>query len=264
MLIRILSVWSLIFCFGRAAFEIEIVAPAAIACGGIISLNSTGSNPAAIVGSKGGFCSLNYSNLYGIKNLQSWNATVLITTNLKNGYASRLNVLGNDIYQEKLLGFSYGRQFSNLIAAGATVNYYDLTISGFPRSGAIGLNFGAKFFPDTTLRFALLFENVNAPKICRGKEILPQTFAFGWQWQILKRAELSGEIFKDTHRPFIMRSGVRIRVVRGCNLLTGVQFNHDRFSGGLELTWRKMQLALAVQHHPTLPLTFYYGCGFQF
>jgi len=261
---RLIFLLLLSFCMASGAFEIATVAPGAIARGGIVSVGPDGTNPAAIVNDNGCFCGLNYTNLYGIKNLQCWDADILVTARSKNGYALRLNVLGNTVYQEKSLGFSYGRQFSKSIAVGVTINYYDLTISGYRRTGTAGFTCGAKFFPDTTLNFTLLFENVNAPKICDGQENLPQIFAFGWQWQALGRCELSGEIFKDTRRPFIFRSGLRIEIVRGCDLLAGVQFNPDRFAGGFEITWRRIRFACAVQHHPALPFTFYYGCGLNF
>jgi len=264
MLKRLIFLWLLSFGMAPAAFDIATVAPGAIARGGIVSVAPGGSNPAAIVNHNGGFCGLNYANLYSIKNLQCWDADLLFTVRSKNGFAVRLNVLGNTVYQEKSFGFSYGRLFSELMAVGATVSYYDLAIVGYRRTGAVGFNCGAKFFPDTTLSFALLFENVNAPKICGGQEKLPQTFVFGWQWQPLGRGELTGEIFKDTRRPFIFRSGLRIEIAPGCDLLAGVQFNPDRFSGGIALTWRKIRLTCAVQHHPTLPFTFYYGCGLNF
>lgn len=264
MLKRLFFVWLLLFSAARAAFEIKIANPAAIARGGIISLFPGGTNPAILIKDKGFQCGLNYSNLYGIKNLTIWDANLQYTTRSRAGIALHITTLGNAIYQEKSVGFSYARHLSSLISAGITVNYYDLTITGYQTTGAFGLNFGTSFYPDSNLGFSLSFENINAPKICNGQEELPQTFAFGWQWRPLQRGELSAEIFKDTRRPFIFRSGIRIGIVRGFNLLAGIQLNPDRLSGGFELTWHQIQMALAIQHHPILPSTLYYGCGLNF
>jgi len=257
----------LIFCClsfiyaAQAAFEIQSVAPAVIARGGIVSLYPGASNPAALVENRGFYCGLDYSNLYGIKNLKAWDLLLLHTNRSQTGVAFQINVLGNTIYQEKTFGLSYGRQLTKVLACGLTGNYYDLTISNYRHTGAWGLNCGAQFFPDSTLSFALLFQNVNAPQICGGRETLPQVFAFGWRWLPLKRGELSGEIFKDTRRPFIYRTGIRIEFLQCLYLLGGVQFNPDRLSGGLELNLSKIRLALAIQHHTTLPYTLYCGCS---
>lgn len=261
MLQRILCCWLLFICSIQAAFEVQNNAAAIIAGGGQVSIAPEGSNPAALVNNRGFAGSLNYSNLYGIKNLRLWNCNFFYTTRRQSGYALRLHALGNPIYQEKTLSLACGRLILPLIALGISVNYYDLTIADYRHTSALGFNCGAKFFADTVLSFGLYFENVNAPKICAGQESLPQVFAFGWRWQPIRRGELSGELYKDTQRPFTFRSGVRIEIIRGYYLLAGIQLNPDRLAGGLEINWRKIRIALAVQHHPTLPYTFYYGCG---
>ncbi|HPC36678.1 MAG TPA: hypothetical protein P5268_07330 [Candidatus Marinimicrobia bacterium] len=264
MLKRSLICLSLGIGIAQAAFEIHQASPVIIAGGGTISVLPDGSNPATLIEKSGLSTSCDYSNLYGIKNLQIWEIGLFYNHHSKTGFALRLSTLGNPVYQEKTIGFSCARRILPLISLGATVNYYDLTISNYPRTGTVGLNCGLKLFPDSTLGFAILFENINAPKICDRQEPLPQVFAFGWQWKPIRRGDLSGEIFKDTRFPFTWRSGIRFEVFTGCNLLAGVQFNPDRFSGGLELSWHKFQIALAFLHHPTLPYTVYYQCGLNF
>jgi len=261
LLQRTLCCWLLFISATQAAFEIQNAAPTSVARGGNISISADGSNPAAPVGNQGFSSFLSYSNLYGIKNLRIWNCDLRYTHQSRFGLGLRFSALGNPTYQEKTLGFSLGRLVLPLIAAGISINYYDLTISDYRHSGSFGLNCGVKFFPDTTINFALYFENVDAPKICDGRESLPQAFAFGWHWQPVRRGDLTGEIYKDTQRPFTFRSGIRIEIIRGCNLLGGIQFNPDRVTGGLEIKWHKIRMAWAVQHHVALPLTFYYGCG---
>jgi len=260
---RVCIVWLLWFYALQAAFEIISIAPSVIAPGGSISITANGSNPAAFPETGKIRSALNYSKLYGIKNLEAWDADLQIKVRSQNGLRLRLMALGNSVYQERTLSLAYGRRMTQIVACGATINYYDLIIPNHLQTGVVGLDCGMKFFPDTALAFTLLMKNINVPKICSGREDLPQIFAFGWQWRPVRRGELSGEICKDTRRPFVFRSGLRVEVGPGWALLLGVQLNPDRLSGGFELTWRRIEMAFTVQHHPTLPLTFYYGCGFN-
>ncbi|MFA4838271.1 MAG: hypothetical protein WC703_02185 [Candidatus Neomarinimicrobiota bacterium] len=256
----------LLFVFQRlfAAFEIQTIQPDLIALGGVVSTRPNGLNPAAI-GETGGLrFDAVYSNLFGLKDLQSWNGNVAwADASGTNAFRLSVGAFGGEIYQERTLQASFGRAVRQFLRVGVAVDYYHLSVAGYENAGSLGVTAGAKFYPTDNWRLSILYANVNQPKLSGSREKLPQAFAVGCQYFWEPRLEIDAEIFKDTLFPFSFRVGTRVNLWRGLNGLIGFQSNPDRFSGGLNLTLGKFRFDFAAQHHVSLPLTFYVGCGFQ-
>lgn len=248
-----------------SAFEIQTIRPVLMGRGGIVSLHPDGLNPAALGERSSIAMGFDYSNLFGLKDLQSWDADIS-WTNRSQKHAARadLRSFGNEIYQEKVYGVQYGYRFRTFMNVGAGLNYYHVTATGYGGTGSIGLTCGAKFYPNDSFRIALLFINVNNPKLSGSKEMLPQVFAVGAQYFLESRLEVNAELFKDTLYPFSTRLGLRVRLFPGLNGFLGLQTNPERLSGGAELEIRRIKFEMAFQNHVALPLTFSFGCGFQF
>lgn len=246
-----------------AAFEMQVLNPSFIARGGIISIHSGSLNPAATLENQGIKFRVDYSNLFGIKGLRHSDFNVGWGNNNKRGAFLYVNSLGSQIYQENTYGIGYCHLIRKVIALGLLVKYYDLTIAGYDRAGTIGLTFGSKFYMNDIFRMSLLFQNVNAPKICNKSDALPESFTFGIQWIPDSRVEIDGEIFKDTIFPFSTRVGVKLAIFQGLFGLLGIQLNPDRYSGGISCYWNSFQFDVAILHHIVLPYTFYFGCSYK-
>ncbi len=246
-----------------AAFEVQALNPSFIARGGIISIHSGSLNPAATLENQGIKFRVDYSNLFGIKGLRCCDFSIGWGSESKRGASFHVNSLGSQIYQENTYGIGYCQSIRNVIALGVIVKYYDLEIAGYDSTGAIGLTFGSKFYLNDFLRMSLLFQNVNAPKICNKSDALPESFTFGIQWIPDSRVEIDVEIFKDTIFPFSTRVGAKVAVFQGLFGLLGVQLNPDRYSGGISFVWNGFQFDAAILHHVVLPYTFYFGCSYN-
>lgn len=253
----------LIFTFIKvyAAFELQTLNPDFIARGGIISIHPMSLNPAVMLENQGIRFRVDYSNLFGIKGIRCCDFNVGWGSRNKRGASLYVNSVGSQIYQENTYGIGYCHSIRNVIALGAIVKYYDLTIAGYARTGTIGLTIGSKFYMNDFLRMTLLFQNVNAPKICNKSDTLPESFTFGIQWIPDSRLEINAEIFKDTIFPFSTRVGAKVAIFKGVSGLLGVQLNPDRYSGGISCSWNSFQFDVAILHHVVLPYTIYFGCS---
>jgi len=245
---------------GQAAFEIQTVDPAAIACGHIVSLHPGLLNPAVNLEQKVWQLKASYTNLFGLKALQCWNLALYGGYGPKQGGGLLLSSLGNPDYQENSLSCSHAFQVHPHIFIGLSLTGYSLSIVGYSRTWSWGLNTGAKLYLHESLNVAILYQNINNAKVYQGDEALPQTFSMGLQWYAYPRLECDLEIFKDTLYPFATRAALKMELIPNIVAMTGVQLNPDRFAAGLQCRWKRMGFSAALFHHQALPITFYFGC----
>jgi hypothetical protein len=247
-----------------AAFEVQLLHPALIARGGLVSLHPESLNPAAAIEVSGIRLRLNYSNLFGIRELQSGALNLSWSRSQRRAIPLTVSYLGNDIYRECRMGLGYSQMLRKVIAVGATLNYYFVDIRDYSHAGTLALDVGLKFYISSFLRLALLYQNVSGATLYREPNNLPQSFSLGFQWLPHPRLELDGEIFKDALFPFATRVGVMISFLKGIQGLLGVQLNPDRFAAGINLDLKFLQFDIALLSHSALPYTYYFGCGLSF
>ena len=259
------NLFILLLCFVyklNAAFELQTFSSESIATGGIISTTVFGNNPAIIDDNYKFLVSSNYSNLFGIKELHCWDFGALYRWGEYNSISIKANSVGNDIYQENTYQIGFARKLELPISLGVSVSLFDLSIVEFDKERAVGVNLGVCYFLTEKLFVSTLYGNVNAPKICNGKEELPQYYAIGLNWEIIPRIEIKGELFKDTIYPFNARFGTAIKLHNNINFFTGLQTNPDRFSSGISIQLFNVKFTSSMQTHLKLPETYYFGCQF--
>jgi len=246
-----------------AAFELQQLNSEIVGTGGIVSLHPFGNNPGFFPDDSKLSLSTNYTNLFGIKDLHCWDLGLQYTIRPSMSASFKANSVGSDVYQENTYTLGYSYRFGIPIAAGISLSYYDLSVSGFSREQAIGLSSGIIYYLNDNLKAATLFGNFNRPRICNKKEALPEFFAFGIRWQVNPFISVSSEIFKDTLYPFNFRVATQLKPLKFIHLFTGMQTNPDRFSGGISINISKVQFTSALQSHLKLPNTYYFGCSFM-
>ena len=258
----------LILCLGLesafAAFEIQSINPQLIALGGIVSLLPSSPNPAANTEQVGRLIRFDYSRLYGIKGLDCYEAYCSWTMIRHRALGLVLRSFGNSIYSENTLELSWAIQYRDYLAIGVAANYFQIDIANYGMSGTIGLSFGTKYYLSRTIQLAVLFQNVNQPKIYSKIEHLPECFSLGMQLKPHRQLEWDVEVFKDTGFPFTPRTGICIKTLPFLDIRLGVQLNPDRLAGGFSFYWKGLRCDAAYLHHMVLPGTIYVGCGLCF
>ncbi len=245
-----------------AAFELQQLNSEIVANGGITSLHYQGNNPAISNMDYKFIISSNYTNLFGIKDLHCWDIGIVYNFHKNNSIFFKTNSIGDKLYQENTYSLSYSRKFDIPISIGIALEYYNLTIDNFPTENAIGITTGICYFLNEKVRVATLFGNVNRPRICKNKELLPEYFAFGLHWKFHHKIEISSELFKDTIYPFNSRFGVKINMHNNIKIYSGLQTNPDRFSSGISIQIFNLNFISSMQSHLKLPNTYYFGCTF--
>ncbi len=246
-----------------AAFELQCFNPLWIARANIQAQYPGGINPAALRTSRGWAFSLNYANLYGIKELTAWQGQATWQFHPKHHLSADYSLLGNAIYQERTIGLSYGWQFNPMLAIGSRLALYDLYVADYSFAPTLGIGLGALFRVDSALSIGMLLNNCNQPRLHHQADEIPQTFTCGLRWRIVRRLELGAELYKDLSFPLTEKVGLDFGLLPGWHLLAGVQLNPDRLTLGTIITIRHFSFAVAWQHHPTLPYTVYLGCSWQ-
>lgn len=250
--------------FCPAAFEVQSINSSLIALGSMTSLYPGSLNPAALVAYKTLYLRADYARLYGLAGLDYYQAQLGWFSPKHKHLGLELRSFGNQIYQEKTAGFSYGLLYREILSLGLSVHFYNIAILGYQNSTAIGLTVGSVCDLSERLQVAVLFQNVNSPSIYKYSDPLPECFSMGIRYQPRTKIELCGEIFKDTEFPFSLRMGTILKPFDFVDLKFGAQFNPDRYSGGFSIYWKKLSLDFAFQHHQVLPYTLYCGIGYGF
>ncbi len=256
----ILFVLLLSYSVAQGAFEIQTVDPTAMACGNIVCLQPGSLNPATHLEQKGWEVGASYTNLFGLKALQCWNLSLYGSYGRKQGGALLVSSLGNKNYQENSYTLGHAYRIHRRMTMGVSLSGYGLSVVGYSKSWSCGLNVGAKLYLHETLNAAILYQNVNNPKVYQGGEPLPQSFCLGVQWYAHPRLECDLEIFKDTLYPFITRAALKLEFIQNIIGMAGVQLNPDRFAAGFSCRWKGLGFSAALFHHQALPSTFYFGC----
>jgi hypothetical protein len=249
-------------CF--AAFELQSVNTVSIALGNMNSLYPSSLNPAAQVECRGKLARFDYARIFNIKGLDYYE------TRLSHGFRGNqaagisMQIFGNSLYQEKTFETQYARRLLEMVSIGLAVRLYHISITGYQNSVTAGVTMGVCYYLNERLTLATLFQNVNNPKIYRESNQLPQCYSLGVRYRMVPQIELYAELFKDIEFPFNPKGAILLQALPILDIMLGIQYHPNRYSGGLSFHWRKLRFDLALQHHMVLPYTLYCGFGIGF
>ena len=153
-------------------------------------------NPANLSGNKIQV-SLDYQNYYGIKDLNQVNLVLNLPTN-RIPASFGVSSFGNNLYRELQLITAGAYRIASTLSLGLSFQYYFCSIKGYGSQATWGINMGVAYELLDNVHIGSQITNINQPTISRIREKLPQTFAFGINYQATKLLKLNIELFHDT------------------------------------------------------------------
>jgi len=246
-----------------AAFELQAGSALQIAQANILAQFPGGLNPAVHFEQPGWNTNLTYGKLYGLAKLTLWSNQLHWQINRRQRIGLDYSSVGNTFYREQTYSISYGRQVYPYVGLGLRVSIYDLYVENYTVKPTIGFSLGTIFQTDTNYSIGILLTNLNQPHLHNQPNQIPRTFTCGFRWRVHPRLCLAAELYKDLDFPLAEKLGCDLQLLPFWHLVGGVRLNPENFNLGTAFSWHGFTAMMALQQHPTLPMTLYFGLGWQ-
>ena len=209
-----------------------------------------------------------YSRPFNLNELSYGLITFIMPTQwFSTGLSFR--TFGEEIYNERILLFSLGREIHPRILLGMNFRLMMLSIKNdsgidYGSDQALGMDLGVLFRLGRGVQLGGYFHNINKPTIAQNNELLPQIFSIGIAYVPVCGLTLAMDLYKDLDFPYIYRIGQEFRFSQYLALRAGWQTSSwrgyaTRFTSGIGLYWKQLEVDYAYFSHATLGGTHQIG-----
>lgn len=220
-------------------------------------------NPALSSQTGAFYASLNYSQLYNIKELQYANGLAVLPL-AAFGLGVGVENFGGALYSENKITINSSKLFyNNSLAVGVSLGVYHLSAEGYGSSSTVGLSIGILYQVTPNLHIAGVVENFNQPSINGFGEELPQRIQAGLQFEPVSHLRTHLKIQKDSYFSPEVLLGVEYRLFTNFEVFSGYSTLVTSPSFGFSLNAAKVEASYAIQHHFDLGTTHFIGIAFN-
>jgi hypothetical protein len=164
----------------------------------------------------------------------------------RTGLAVAVSTFGNQVYQESLLAFIVGHTISSRLSVGVTAVRYGLRIKHYGQARTIGFTVSWHYRIDSRWIWSTALRNVNAPRIGRTKEPLPQVVTTGFLVTPTDWLQVNLEWEHDLEYPGRLKFGVLSFPLRWFGLAGGYAAEPGRISAGVFFRTRFAEIHYAT------------------
>jgi hypothetical protein len=230
----------------------------------VVALNNTPFallyNPANIQSAASFNVYTGYRNFYGLPGI--YQADIVANTSIYGiGSAFAVSKYGNDLYSEMEISAGGSYNIAENLSLGLSLQGYFLSIKNYGDAQSFGLNLGVQYDYLETLSIGAFVTNVNNPKIGSVKEELPQTFSLGLKYNMMERATLFFELFRDVKHDQDYRGGFEYEPYDNMFLRIGVMDNTNSYSFGVGSSFRFLHFDYALIDHSVLGISHAISLG---
>lgn len=204
-----------------------------------------------------------YRNFYGIPGI--YQADIAATKNISGiGSAVSVSKYGNDLYSE--IEISAGGSYNIIkdLYLGLSVKGYFLSIKNYGSANSWGLNLGLQYDYLENLSIGATVTNINNPKIGSIEEELPQTFSLGYKYDLMERATLYFELFRDVKHDQDYRGGFEYEPYDNIFLRLGIMDNTATYSFGVGSSFKFLKFDYGLIDHSVLGISHVISLGVDF
>ncbi len=171
--------------------------------------------------------------------------------------------LGFELYKETRIALSYSDELASSVKAGATVNYYSVSIQNYGAAGTFGIDVGLLVDISDQLKWGFAAFNLNAPKIGAAKEKLPQVFSTGITFSPVGEAVIAASVVKDVRFPVELHMGVEYSLLQMIALRAGTTSDPNTLNAGIGIRYSFAQFDYAFSSHGELGMTHQFSLSLK-
>jgi hypothetical protein len=170
-------------------------------------------------------------------------------------FGLEINYNGFDLYNDKKIGLSYARLFSEKVSGGIQIDYLSSTISEYGTASAFTVEAGLLVKLSKQLTTAAHIYNPVAIKSGFADERIPTVFQLGLSYEAGKKILLLTEAEKDIDFPARFKAGIEYKIADALHLRGGVATNPSQYSFGAGINIKDLKIDFAASYHQVLGVT---------
>jgi len=170
---------------------------------------------------------------------------------------------GSSLYRETSLSLAAARDIGNDLSVGMSITSHELTIKNYGSTRALALSISADYEIASDLQWALLYRNVNSPRIGTSEELLPQVITSGIIFSPSEHLTAVLEVEKDLLFTPRFKYGGSWSPIPELRLAAGFVTNPSQVTSAIQITMKGQKISYAVSTHPALPISQMVALHFQ-
>lgn len=220
-------------------------------------------NPALVSNATALYASLNYYQLYNLKELRYANGLVAFPLWSANAGIA-VEDFGSSLYRENRLTVDVAKSlYNNKLAIGIAAQFYSVSAQGFDAANTFGVSAGFRYEVIETISVGGSIENLNQPKLNGHTEEIPQRTSLGLEFKPVEQFSAYLAVQKDSWYDPAGFLGIEYKVFRSVDFFSGYTTTGSIPSAGIELHQSHLRINYSLQYSSDLGATHFVGIAFD-
>ncbi len=171
---------------------------------------------------------------------------------------------GFELYRETRITAGFAYNYENKFFAGVSLNYHTVSIKNYGSAGCFYADIGGLLYLTDYFRWGFNVHNINHASYNDYEDQVPVIFNSGASYDITDEFTLNAAIEKDIRYNASVMIGIDYDIIKYFSLRTGFSNEPSRFTAGIGINYRFLNLDYAVFTHNDLGLTHQAGLIISF
>lgn len=196
-----------------------------------------------------------YSSPFQLTALDQYTLSIALPSRLTN-WGIAFSSLGKGIYRETTVSVGTGRTVGQHMEMGVLVNAHELSIKNYGTSRTVGISLSVTYGLTETIRWSLLYRNLNSPKLGQSREFLPQVVVTAFDFSPTPSLITAVELERDLEFRTRYKFGVRWQPLDVVAVATGFASHPGQVTGGVSFEVEPWgQISYGIATHPELAIS---------
>ncbi len=218
-------------------------------------------NPAGLAQIASFQASVDYANLYGMRELNAAFFTTAIPTRFGTVGIGNSG-FGNKLYREQTFAAGYAGSFGQSVWWGMAARYNYLSIEKYGSAGTVAIDAGLVARLTGRLHLGMLIRNINRAYIGQARDPLPHFLATGISYQPIPSLLLAMDVQKEVRSPVSIHAGAEFSLLKRLFLRAGFMTRPDHITFGCAFQFSRFIAGYAALLHHELGLTNQFSLSF--